>query len=426
MNKRKLTVLSGQNSPLHDMRRVEGLLQMKKTIIVFAILFLAGIQLFAQVGINADGSQPDPSAGLDVKFSNKGLLPPRMTSAQMNAIVNPAAGLMLFCTDCAGGTGALVVFINVSWNIASVGCTIPAAPVAGTQTPTVNQVTWNWNVVPGATGYKWNTTNNYAIATDMFAATTTTETGLTCNTAYTRYAWAYNTCGNSAPVALNQTTSACPGVPCTGIPTVTYGGQVYNTVQIGTQCWFKENLNIGMRINGFGEQTNNSIIEKYCYNDLESNCNIYGGLYQWNETMQYIIATGAQGICPSGWHIPTDGEWCYVTQFLDPTLNCETGWIGTNAGGKMKSTGTIQAGTGLWNSPNAGATNESGFTAFPAGYRYFYGGAFDYIGSYGAWWSSSEVDPANSWSLYMGNNNSDIYRFGSIKDNGFSVRCLQN
>ena len=293
-------------------------------------------------------------------------------------------------------------------------CLAPTSPTSGTHAPSATQIIWNWNTTAGATGYKWGTTNVYASATDMGTATTKTETGLTCNTACTRYVWAYDACGNSIPVTLNQTTSPCPGAPCPGIPTVTYGGQVYHTVQIGTQCWFKENLNIGTRINGALEQSNNGTIEKYCYNDLESNCNIYGGLYQWSEMMQYVTPAGGQEICPTGWHIPTDAEWTIVTTSL--------GGEGV-AGGKMKSTGTIEAGTGWWYSPNTGATNESGFSGVPAGYRGYAGGFF--VNGYDAgWWSSSEFSTSVAWYRFLYYNGSNVDRSGADRHNGFSVRCL--
>ena len=86
----------------------------------------------------------------------------------------------------------------------------------------------------------------------------------------------------------------------------------------------KQNLNIGTRIDGSQDQTNNLVIEKYCYNNDEANCNVYGGLYQWNELMNYAPSSDANpsscpGICPTGWHFPSDAEWCMVTQYLDPT-----------------------------------------------------------------------------------------------------------
>jgi hypothetical protein len=93
-----------------------------------------------------------------------------------------------------------------------------------------------------------------------------------------------------------------------GVSKVNYGGKDYNTVLIGDQCWLKENLDIGTRINSGTTASNNQVIEKYCQQDLPANCDIYGGLYVWDEAMQYVITEGAQGICPSGWHIPSDAE----------------------------------------------------------------------------------------------------------------------
>ncbi len=190
----------------------------------------------------------------------------------------------------------------------------------------------------------------------------------------------------------------------------------YATVTIDTQTWMAENLNVGIRINGIQEQTNNASIEKYCYNDDEANCALYGGLYQWDEMMQYATAAGTKGICPNGWHIPTDGEWSTLTTLLGGV---------PLAGGRMKSTGTIEAGTGLWSTPNTGATNVSGFTAVPAGYRGS-NGTFSNIDNHGYWWSSTENVPSNAWSrtMYYDNINVDRYSFGSIT--GFSVRCFKN
>ncbi len=81
---------------------------------------------------------------------------------------------------------------------------------------------------------------------------------------------------------------------------VKYAGRTYNTVQIGSQCWLKNNLNIGRMIEDSTKQNNNTIIEKYCYYNSEVNCKTYGGLYRWDEAMQYSTTEGAQGICPEG------------------------------------------------------------------------------------------------------------------------------
>jgi uncharacterized protein (TIGR02145 family) len=252
-------------------------------------------------------------------------------------------------------------------------------------------------------------------------------TGLTCSIPYTRYAWAYNACGNSTPVTLTQSTSACP-FTCGEVVTDSRNGKSYNTIQIGTQCWFKENLNIGNKINGNQEQTNNSTIERYCYNDEELNCNTYGGLYQWAEMVQYLngatngtswdpAPTGnVQGICPPGWNLPTDADWTAITTVLGGS---------DFAGGKMKSTGNIEAGTGLWYAPNTGATNESGFSAVPAGYRH-HNGFFENISYFTYWWSSSEQTVNTAWPRNLGYNYSNIYGYGSLKLHGLSVRCLRD
>jgi uncharacterized protein (TIGR02145 family) len=191
----------------------------------------------------------------------------------------------------------------------------------------------------------------------------------------------------------------------------------YATVTIGPQIWMAENLNVGVRIVGIQVQTNNSTIEKYCYNDSLNNCTMYGGLYQWNEMMQYVTTEGVQGICPTGWHIPTDAQWTRLTDFLGGE---------DLAGVKMKSTGTIEAGTGLWHSPNTGATNESGFSAVPAGLRLYSNGAFGNVGIQGYWWSSSVSTPSYADSRYLHYFYPEITRPDHHKNGGLSVRCLRN
>jgi uncharacterized protein (TIGR02145 family) len=188
-------------------------------------------------------------------------------------------------------------------------------------------------------------------------------------------------------------------------------GQIYNTVLIGEQCWMKENLNVGTRINGSQEQMDNGIIEKYCHGDLESNCDAYGGLYQWNEMMQYITSEGAQGICPDGWHIPTDAEWTMLTDYLGGE---------SVAGGKMK-----EAGLTHWASPNTGATNESGFTALPGGLRY-YDGWFGNL-TYDAFFrSSSQGGVSIAWGRTLTFNYEGVYRGDGYKADGVSARCVQD
>jgi len=400
---------------------------MKKNLFipVFFVWFflMTAIHAFPQTAINYDGSLPDPSAGLDMKFSTKGFLPPRMTYAQVIAITNPVSGLYLFCTDCGPtATGSLVMFMNGAWYMLNSDClTTPSAPVAGNSVPSLTQITWNWNTVYGAIGYKWNTVNNFATAIEMGSATTKMETGLTCGTPYIRYVWAYNSCGNSQPMVLSQSTLTC--VTCLPI-TDPRDGKNYNTVLIGTQCWMAQNLNVGTRINGSVNQTNNGTVEKHCYSDNEANCTIYGGLYQWNEMMNYTTTSnsnpsGRQGICPTGWHVPSDAEWCQMEIFLDPTVICtNSGNLGTNIGGMLKETGTIH-----WSSPNVGATNSSGFTALPGGYR---SGGFSYLTTGADFWTTTEYTTSNGYDYFLGYGSSQISKSIDPKTDSYSCRCVKD
>jgi uncharacterized protein (TIGR02145 family) len=192
-----------------------------------------------------------------------------------------------------------------------------------------------------------------------------------------------------------------------------YEGQYYMTVKIGTQCWMAENLNVGTMINGDQEQTQQipDTIQKYCYNNSEDSCAIYGGLYQWKEMMQYSTTPGVQGICPENWHIPTDSEWTTLFSYLG-------GW--EIAGGKMKEEGSIH-----WQSPNTGATNESGFTALPGGLRNP-AGSFISIRAYAWFWTSTTATALKAYNHWLYHDLTSIISGNQDKVNGFSVRCVKD
>ena len=199
---------------------------MKIAIFFLVLCLIAGINALAQVSVNTDNSQPDASAGLDVKFSDKGFLMPRMTFEQRNASPSPAEGLMVFCTNC-GANGAMSIFSNGAWRTFS-PCITPA-PTATANAVSPGQIIWRWNLPSGASGARWNTANNFDVAQDMGAATSKTETGISCGTANTRYVWAYNECGNSAPATLSQTISAAaPSTPAQGTHTATKNSITWN------------------------------------------------------------------------------------------------------------------------------------------------------------------------------------------------------
>lgn len=213
---------------------------------------------------------------------------------------------------------------------------------------------------------------------------------------------------------------------------------VYNTVLINDRCWFAENLNHGTYIPHATIQSNNQVVEKYCYNDNAQNCANYGGLYYWQEAMNYGSAEGVQGICPPGWHIPTDNEYYLMENYLDNTVNDPNvmGLRGTDCGGKLKETGTT-----YWQTPNTGATNSSGFTARGGGYEYYYSGyitikQFNNLLETGRFWSSSHhwQDPFSYGPIYryMQYNSSQSGRnfsdesFTSQSRVALSVRCIKN
>ncbi len=200
-------------------------------------------------------------------------------------------------------------------------------------------------------------------------------------------------------------------------------GQVYTTVQIGDQCWMAENLNIGEMINGSQNMSNNGVIEKYCYSNNTANCGPYGGLYQWNEIMEYTTIPGVQGICPSGWHLPTDDEWKILEGTVDsqypigdPVWN-NSGYRGYDAGLNLKSTGG-------WNYGGNGS-GLYGFCALPSGCRYINGIFYD-IGGHTTFWTSSEEGTSYAWHRHLNYDRDNINRFDNDKNIGICVRCLQD
>jgi uncharacterized protein (TIGR02145 family) len=136
-----------------------------------------------------------------------------------------------------------------------------------------------------------------------------------------------------------------------------------------------------------------------------ANLTTYGYLYNW------FAVNDAKGLCPLGWHVPTDAEWTTLTDFL--------GGLSV-AGGKMKSTGTT-----LWNAPNTGADNSSGFSALPGGFRR-QTGAFEGVGSYAFIWSATEGGSSIAWYRYLDSSNSNAFRNSFFKKLGASVRCLRD
>jgi uncharacterized protein (TIGR02145 family) len=211
-------------------------------------------------------------------------------------------------------------------------------------------------------------------------------------------------------------------IPCPGMPTVNYEGQVYNTIQIYSQCWMKENLNVGTLIHGEYAQSNNDIIEKYCYGDNLDSCTKYGGLYMWDEMMQYQHGQGVRGICPSGWHIPTDEEWKVLEGSVDSRVGIgDETWEYDMRGFDVAK--NLKTNDG-WNDTGSG-TDLFGFSALPGGVIRN-NGQFDLVGINGGWWTSTEIDSLDKWDREISGYYAADAREPLTRTFGLSVRCLKD
>jgi uncharacterized protein (TIGR02145 family) len=196
-------------------------------------------------------------------------------------------------------------------------------------------------------------------------------------------------------------------------------GNFYSSIIISGQEWMMTNLKVTQYRNGDVIPTNldagtwqgTTSGAASNYDDLASNVSIYGKLYNW------YAANDSRGVCPSGWHVPTDSEWS--------TLETALGGSAV-AGKKMKEAGTIAMGNGEWlTGYDEPATNESGFSAQPAGYRYL-SGTYNGQTAWANFWTSTETGPGYAWDRELFYNNSNSNRVAIDKHTGFSVRCLKD
>lgn len=252
-----------------------------------------------------------------------------------------------------------------------------------------------------ARGVCWSTNENPTIDDNKTedgtgaGSFTSSITGLEPNTNYYLRAYATNIAGTGYGSTMSFTTLEGNSGSTFTDPR---DGKVYQTVIIGNQEWMAENL-------AYAPSSGNY----WAYDNDDANVEIYGYLYNW---------VTALTVCPSGWHLPSDEEWKELTDYLGGE---------EVAGGKLKATGTIEAGTGLWNSPNTGASNETGFTALPAGTGGANGTSY-FIGARGIWWSTNEVSnmPNSAWSRSVGSSYTDAYRGYDYKTKRYSVRCVKD
>jgi len=227
--------------------------------------------------------------------------------------------------------------------------------------------------------------------------------------------------------------------PCPGIPFVSdFDGNIYKTVQIGSQCWMRENMkakhysNGDTLVDGTGVGAYDPLDTTKYWFDYDDNPDIsaeYGRLYTWSAAMNGIHGPNfsmIQGICPTGWHVPTDGEWQTLEIFLgmSPYAAEQINWRGTNEGGKLKESGISH-----WLYPNVAATNESGFTALPGGADGDVGFSY-YLQFDGYWWTATPYSDYPPFYVILDRlldfDASSIYKGTINRGIAHSVRCLKN
>jgi uncharacterized protein (TIGR02145 family) len=206
-----------------------------------------------------------------------------------------------------------------------------------------------------------------------------------------------------------------PKQPCPGIAEVEYGGEIYPTILIGEQCWMAKNLNIGKRIDHVIEARDNDTIEKYCYLNLEEYCDYYGGLYQWDELMQYSTIGEGQGICPDGWRIPSVTDYAqlytYVEGYSGPLRKQYDCWYRIEPFENLQDTCNRNGG-------------QTGFDLLPAGKTDLGYNSVKFEGL--NWWAYLWMENKN---YLFGNYNGISFYTASDEDvqNAFmSVRCIKN
>lgn len=443
-------------------------------------LVLISAKLSAQVGINEDGSAPHPQAILDVSSTVKGILSPRMTTAQRNAIVDPPEGLRIYnldthcenffngfawfelcgvCTPpipgapnftegefipCAGASGLVYSVeslegVSYQWtfppgwiqtsggnshsvtvtagtsngivtvtpsNLCGTGAgqsewldtqNIPHTPGEGTHYPSSDQIVWNWTFSSGATGFRYNTTNDYSTAVDVGGSTSFFQTGLTCgNTMYQLYVWAYNTCFVSDPLLMTQHTAACQPFSCGNSFSMTHvagsTAPVSKTVTYGTitfqgKCWITQNLGADQQAASTYDATESSAGWFWQFNRRQGYK--HDGVTRtpsvaWPTNSSSTNWTSANDPCSillgTGWRIPTQAE--YESALAAWASNISAAYAGPL---KLHACGDLDPSTGnldnrgssgfYWTSTRQGGTTAIDVRLFDA-FNGTFGGIF--------------------------------------------------
>ena len=374
----------------------------KTTTLSTLVMMLIIFSTYAQVGINNDSSNPDPSAILDVKATDKGILIPRMSTAERLAIPSPANALLVYDMDST----CFFYYKQPSFTWVNLRTSFAESdPEVGTNTP--DQIP-KWN---GSALISGSITDAYG---KIGIGTTLPSAKLDVNGKLRVRDVAIDNAKDSVLVVSGDGTVAYRDASTLSTGINYPSGGAMPIVSICCQSWMTKNLDVDTYRNGDPIPHVSDLATwagltsgAYCYyaNDSATYASIYGKLYNW-----YAV-NDPRGLAPEGWHIPTSFEWTTL-------FNCLGGE--SVAGGPMKEIGTTH-----WNSPNIDATNISGFTGLPGSFRYL-NGPFGVLGTNGYWWSSTESDATNAWYSYMYNNYGLCTKGIDNKRDGFSVRCLRD
>ena len=335
------------------------------------------------------------------------------------------------------GYGDVVIFVTAT-NLPTVTTTAVTAITASSATSGGN-VTSDGGATVTARGVCWSTSHNPTTSNSKTANGTgagnftSSITGLSESTTYYVRAYATNNVGTAYGAERSFTTPA--SFVC-GTSTITdRDGNTYNTVQIGTQCWMKENLKTTKYADGtsISQGSSNSTEIAYWYypNSSSSNKATYGLLYNWKAVMRNSSSSsanpsGVQGICPTGWHVPSDAEWKQMEMAVGMSQSSadNTGYRGTIAA-------KLSGNTGWSSSTNANAAgnlsasgrNSTGFSALPAG---GYSGNSTGFGLSAYFWSATEYDSSYAWERFLNYSCAGVGRDRPTKGSGRSVRCLRD
>jgi uncharacterized protein (TIGR02145 family) len=367
--------------------------------------------------------------GLTVEGAGAGLFQIILTGLNQNTTYYVKA----YATNSAGTAyGSQVQFTTETAGSEPVAA-FSASPNSGTAPLTVNftdqstnnPTTWLWEFGDGTTSTQQNPSKTYQNADSYNVKLTATN------------AHGSNSHTKSSYITVITGGGGGTGQPCPDMPAFTdpRDGQTYNTVQIGSQCWTKENLKYLPAVVGPG--TGSETVPYYYVYDYNgtnvsaakatANFQNYGALYNW---------PAALTACPSGWHLPSDGEWTQLTNYLEAQGFPNDFSNPNGAGNALKSCRQINSPIGgdcnttmhpRWESYGTNhGFDEFGFSALPGGYRNA-SGSFGYVCYNGYWWSSTEYSSAYAWYRLMGYSNGRVYRsYGGSMANGVSVRCLRD